>query len=145
MGVYAAGAVPAIAGAGAAGDGFVVAEAFCGDGRRGRGVGGGGGGGVAAEAEGEVVAVALRGGAGAEAVEDYVRYALALLRWEGKVFSLGRYMYAAKKQKKSNVSIRGERMRVPTVRTFPPTTAAPSEGERNDLRGIRTSTGFKQP
>ena len=75
MCVHAAGAVPAGACARSAGDGFVVAEAF-GD-SRGGGVGGGGGN-VAAEAEGEVVAVALRGSAGLEAVEDYVRYALTL-------------------------------------------------------------------
>lgn len=78
--VHTAGAVPGGAGAGASGDGFVVAEAF-GDGGVGGGRGrgrGGGGGGVAAEAEGEVVAVALGGGAGSEAMEDYVRYALAL-------------------------------------------------------------------
>lgn len=50
MRVHAAGAVPRGAGAGAAGDGFVVTEAFCGE---------GGGGVVAAEAEGEVVTVAL--------------------------------------------------------------------------------------
>lgn len=77
MCVHAAGAVPAGACARSAGDGFVVAEAF-GDSRGGGGGGGGGGGNVAAEAEGEVVAVALGGGAGLEAMEDYVRYALTL-------------------------------------------------------------------
>ena len=67
MRVHAAGAVPGGSGAGAAGDGFVVAEALC---------GGGGGGDVAAEAEGEVVAVALGGGAGGEGEEDDVGDAL---------------------------------------------------------------------
>lgn len=69
--VHAAGAMPGGACPGSAGDGFVVAEAF---GDRGRGE-------IAAEAEREVVAVALGGGAGFEAAEDDVRYALALL-WE---------------------------------------------------------------
>lgn len=32
-----------------------------------------------------------------------------------------------------------------TVRTLPPTTAALSEGERNDLVGMRTSIGLRQP
>ena len=59
--------VPGGTGAGAAGDGFVVAEAFrC----------GGGGGMVATEAESEVVAVALGGGTGGEGAEDYVCDAL---------------------------------------------------------------------
>lgn len=65
--VHAAGAVPGGTGAGAAGDGLVVAEAF---GRGGRG------GEVAAEAEGEVVAVALGGGAGGEGEQDDVGDAL---------------------------------------------------------------------
>ena len=71
MRVYAAGAVPGGTGAGAAGDGLVVAEALCG-----AGGGGGGGGGVSAEAKGQVVAVALGGGAGGEREEDDVRDAL---------------------------------------------------------------------
>ncbi len=80
--VHARGAVPGGTGAGAAGDGFVVAEAFCGG-------GGGVGGGflVAAKAEGEVVAVALGGGAGGEGAEDYVGDALGLVG-EGGGFSL---------------------------------------------------------
>ena len=65
--VHAVGAVPGGSGAGAAGDGFVVAEAFGWGGR---------GGEVAAEAEGEVVAVALGGGAGGEGEEDHVGHAL---------------------------------------------------------------------
>jgi hypothetical protein len=32
-----------------------------------------------------------------------------------------------------------------TVSTFPPTTAALSDGDRNEFFGMRTSTGFKQP
>ena len=32
-----------------------------------------------------------------------------------------------------------------TVSTFPPTTAALSEGDRNEFFGIRTSTGLRQP
>lgn len=32
-----------------------------------------------------------------------------------------------------------------TVRTFPPTTAALSDGDRKDFFGIRTSMGFRQP
>lgn len=32
-----------------------------------------------------------------------------------------------------------------TVRTLPPTTAALSEGDRNDLGGMRTSIGLRQP
>ncbi len=61
--------VPGRTSTGATGDGLVVAEAFGWVGGRGE---------VAAEAESEVVAVALGSGAGVEATEDYVRYALAL-------------------------------------------------------------------
>lgn len=61
------------AGAGAAGDGLVVAEAAD------DGAGGGGG---AAEAEGEVVAVALGGCASVEGAEDDVGDALGL--WGGR-------------------------------------------------------------
>lgn len=32
-----------------------------------------------------------------------------------------------------------------TVRTLPPTTAALPEGDRNDLGGMRTSIGLRQP
>jgi len=32
-----------------------------------------------------------------------------------------------------------------TVRTLPPTTAALSEGERNEFSGMRTSMGLRQP
>lgn len=32
-----------------------------------------------------------------------------------------------------------------TVRTLPPTTAALSEGDRNDLGGMRISIGLRQP
>ena len=71
MRVDAAGAVPGGASAGAAGDGFVVAEAFD---------YGGGGGLVTAEAEGEVIAVALGGGAGGKAAEDDVCDALGLVK-----------------------------------------------------------------
>lgn len=67
--VHAIGAIPGRAGPRSARDRFVVAEAF-GRGRCGE---------VATEAEGEVVAVALGGSAGFEAVEDDIRYALALL------------------------------------------------------------------
>jgi len=75
--VHARGAVPGGPGAGAAGDGFVVAETFrWGVFILGRGGRVSRGGGVAAEAEGEVVAVALRGGAGGEGAQDYVRDAL---------------------------------------------------------------------
>lgn len=66
--------MPGGAGAGAAGYGFVVAEAFCG--RGGGGVVGARVGVVAAEAEGQVVTVALGGGAGGESEEDDVCDAL---------------------------------------------------------------------
>ncbi len=82
VGVHAVGAVPGGAGARTAGDGFVVAEAFCGL---------GGGGWVAAEAEGEVVAVALGGSAGGEGAEDDVGDALGL--WKGgRRVSLGEFV-----------------------------------------------------
>lgn len=66
--MHARGAIPGRTGAGAAGNGFVVTEAFF----------GGGAGGVAAEAKGEVVTVALGGGAGGEGAEDDVGDTLAL-------------------------------------------------------------------
>lgn len=32
-----------------------------------------------------------------------------------------------------------------TVSTLPPTTAAVSDGDRNDFEGMRTVIGFRQP
>ncbi len=112
-------AVPGRTGTGATGDGLVVAEAFGGVGGRGE---------VAAEAEGEVVAVALRCSAGVETTEDYVCYTLALRMksaWESRVVI--------------------DALRDHTVSTFPPTTAALPDGDRNEFLGMRTSTGLRQP
>lgn len=39
----------------------------------------------------------------------------------------------------------GRAFKTRTVRTLPPTTAALSEGDRNDLGGMRTSIGLRQP
>lgn len=40
---------------------------------------------------------------------------------------------------------KGREIKTLTVRTLPPTTAALSEGDRNDLGGMRTSIGLRQP
>ncbi len=112
-------AVPGWTGTGATGYGLVVAEAFGWVGGRGE---------VAAEAEGEIVAVALGSGTGVEAAEDYVRYALAL-----RMESAG------------ELGLVIDELRVRTVSTFPPTTAALPEGDKNEFLGIRTSTGLRQP
>ncbi len=112
-------AVPRRTSTGATCDGLVVAEAFSWVGGRGE---------IAAEAEGEVVAVALGGGAGVEAAEDDVRYTLAL---------------RMKSAWASGLVI--DELCDHTVNTFPPTTAALPDGERNEFLGIRTSTGLRQP
>lgn len=49
------------------------------------------------------------------------------------------------KKKGGSGGIRGGGIKTRTVRTLPPTTAALSEGERNDLVGMRTSIGLRQP
>lgn len=54
-------------------------------------------------------------------------------------------------EKKNNRGVVGEgkekgrEITTLTVRTLPPTTAALSEGDRNDLGGMRTSIGLRQP
>jgi hypothetical protein len=119
--------MPCWSGAGAARDGFVVAKAFYfGPLRR-----------LAATAvrerrptksEGQVVAVALAGGASAEGKKHDVRDTLGL--------------------RDVNVSsevLRWQMRKVLTVSTFPPTTAALSEGERKDFLGIFTWIGLRQP
>lgn len=60
-------------------------------------------------------------------------------------------MEKKKKKKKRNRGLvgkakkRGDEITTLTVRTLPPTTAALPEGDRNDLGGMRTSIGLRQP
>ena len=116
--MHATGAIPGWPCTGATSDRLVVTETF--DNVIGSGL-------ITPEAKGEIVTVALGGGTGLEAAKNNVRNPLTL---NGEL---------APGYAKRYVPIDH------TVRTLPPTTAALSDGERNDLGGIRTSTGLRQP
>ena len=118
MSVHATGAIPGWPCTGATSDRLIVTETFNSV-FRGRL--------IAPKAKGEVITIALGCGTGLEAAKDNVRDTLTLSK-ESAIGDAKWYFLEDR-----------------TVRTLPPTTAALSEGERNDLGGIRTSTGLRQP
>lgn len=118
MSVHATSAVPGRPCTRTTSDGLVVTETF--DSVFGSGL-------ITPKPEGEIVTVTLGGGTGLETAKYNVRNTLTLSKKSATGYAK-RYVLEGR-----------------TVRTLPPTTAALSDGERNELGGIRTSTGLRHP